>query len=151
MQREMRRVVGQIQKERLLRVSLEGFIHEMQGVIGKDIGRVPLLIRMQMVYGCLGARQHFLVIQKNLAVLEHCEIGIDKIACAIKTIKPTGDGRLLWLGAQMPFAGHHGAVPTLLEALGQSRHMRQNGAAITGNSPILGHVPHARLMLIHPG
>jgi len=105
---------------------------------------------MQMVDRRLGAGQHFLVIKKNRAVLEHREIGINKIARPIKTIKAAGDGRLLRRGAQVPLAGHHGAVPALPEALGQSRHVGQDGAAVAGNAPILGHVAHAGLMLVHP-
>ena len=129
---------------------LKRFIHEMQGVIGKDISGVPFLIGMQMVNRCLGAGQHFLVIKKHRAVLEHGEIGIDKIARPVKTIKATGDGRLLWLRSQMPLASHHRAVPALPEALGQSRYVGQDGAAVAGNAPIPGHVAHARLMLVHP-
>ena len=54
-QREMRRVMGDVQEDRLIAVFLECLVHEMQCVIGEDIRGVPFLVRMQMVHGCLGA------------------------------------------------------------------------------------------------
>ena len=54
-QREMRRVMGDVQEDRLIAVFLKRLVHEMQCVIGEDIRGVPFLVRMQMVHGCLGA------------------------------------------------------------------------------------------------
>ena len=84
--------MGQVQKHGLFRVLLERFIHEMQRVIGKDIGGIPFLIRVQMIDRFLGTGQDFLVIEKYRAVLEYREIGIDKIVRAVKAIKPAGSG-----------------------------------------------------------
>ena len=122
----------------------------MQGVVGEHVRGVPLLVGVQMINRRLGTGQHFLVIEKNRAMAQHCEIGINKIARAVKTIKTAGDGRLLRRGTQVPLAGHHGAIPALPETLGQGRHVGQDSAAVTGNAPILGHVSHARLVLVNP-
>ena len=103
-----------------------------------------------MVHGRFGAGQHNLVIEKHRAMLEHCEIGIDEIARAVKAIEPARDGRLFRFGAEMPFAGHHSAVTALAELLGQRRHIGQDRAAVAGQAAIPRHVPHAGLVRIQP-
>ena len=92
MQREVRRVMGDVKKDRLIGVFRKRLVHEMQRVIGKHIGGVPFLIGMQMVHGRLGAGQHNLIIKKHRAMFEHGKVGIDEIARAIKAIEPARDG-----------------------------------------------------------
>ena len=103
-----------------------------------------------MVHGRLSSGQHDFVIEKYRAMLEHCEIGIDKIACAIKPIEPARDGRLFRLRTEMPFAGHHRTVTALAELLGQRRHIGPDRAAVAGQAAIPRHVPHAGLVRIQP-
>ena len=151
MQGKMRGVVGDVEKKGLVGMLIEAFVHEVEGIVGEDVGGVPFAVGVEMIDRGLGCGQHFLVVKIYLTVRQHREIGIDEVAGTVKTVETAGNGRLLGVRAKVPLACHHGTVPTFAEAFGQGRHMRQDDAAVAGNAPIPGHMSHPRLMLIDPG
>ena len=151
MKREMRSVVGDVEKKGLIGMLVEGLIHKVKGVVGEDVGGVPFLLGVQMIDRILGGRQHLLVIEVHLTIAENCKIGINKITGSIKAVESAGDRRLLGFCTKMPFSCHHGAVTSLAKAFGQGRNIGQNGPAVAWNSPVSRHMAHPGLVLVNAG
>ena len=151
MKREMRGVVGDVEKKGLVRVLLERFVHEVEGIVGEDVGGVPFLIRVQVVDRSLGRGQHLLVVEVNLTIAQHRKVGIDEVAGSVKTVESAGNGRLLGFRTEVPLARHHGAVASFSEALGQGRNAGKDRPAVARDSPVPRHMSHPRLMLVNPG
>ena len=151
MKGEVGSVVGDIEKKGLVRVFFEGLLHKVESVVGEDVGGVPFPVGVQVIDRSLGRGQHFLVIEVDLAIAQNRKVGVDEVAGSVKPVEAAGDGRLMRFRSKVPLAGHHGAVASLSKLLGQGRNVGQDGPAVTWDSPVSGHMPHPRLMLVDPG
>lgn len=144
LEREMRRVVAEVQVKRLLLG--ERLINELQAIGGPQISRIPILRQTRIVVG------DGFAIEKELR-LRLVTISEVKAACrciqrAIKAALPRHHAEVL---THMPLSGHRG------EVAGGPQHLRDGHARviepalIARHALVLRHVPDAGLMRIQSG
>ena len=142
LQREMRRVIGQVEQEGLL--GRERLVNELDAEIGIKVGGVPVLRQLRRIIG-----QRLAVEEKPVPLaLGVVEAALRGVEAALEAAFPGNDAVLL---PHVPFAAHGGEIARPAQHLAKGDAAVVEPPAIARHAAVLDHVPHAGLMRIKPG
>ena len=142
LEREMGRVVGQIEKERLARSA--GLVDEREAERRPEVGRVPVGGQPRIVGGDRFAIEAE-VIPRRARVVKTAGRGIE---APLKAAIGWRDALVL---PHMPLAGHAGEIARITEHLGDGDTLVIEPAAIAGQLLVVGHVADPGLMRVETG